>query len=324
MTAFLIVVTLLVAWRGITWLRRQRRRAWEQMLGNPPLQHRPRSRCRFGDRRRRREGTEVAGTLVAMLAAGGHDPVAHLGAGVVLQPGETPWAQARARLATWDTHAAQVSRRRVRWWGRRLDSVVRQVTASGWQDNGEVDWLITSLRLVGRTQSGSELISIWWSGLAGLQVDLETDTIRLNGNNGWRGHLTGPGVAPIAVGAVAACHGPQALSVHQVSPAFAGQPLTPSRPEHRSRSRSNRVIRCPICGRTGDCREGTGDDPGSGSPRLASATPAGLPPCLPPSRPPGPPGRDHRQRGDRHAHCYSGSDLPPSRDRPSRPAMRRR
>ena len=86
---------------------------------------------------------------MAVLAAGGQDPVAHLGVGVVLQHGETPWAQARARLATWDNHVAQVSRRRVRWWERRLDSVVRQVTASGWQDNGDVDWLITSLRLVG-------------------------------------------------------------------------------------------------------------------------------------------------------------------------------
>ena len=216
MTAFLIVVTLLVAWRTITWLRRQRRRSWEQILGNPPFQCRPRHHGRFGDRLRRREGAEAGGALVAMLAAGGQDPVAHLGAGVVLQHGETPWAQARARLATWDTHAAQVSRSRVRWRGRRIDSVVRQVTASGWQDNGEVDWLITSLRLVGRTQSSSEMISIWWSGLAGLQVDLDADTVRLDGYNAWRGYLTGPGVAPIAVAEVAACHGPTALPLHPV------------------------------------------------------------------------------------------------------------
>jgi hypothetical protein len=152
--------------------------------------------------------------LVAVLAAGGHDPVAHLGAGVVLQPGEMPWAQARSRLATWDTHVARLSRSRVGWWGRRVDSAAREVTTSGWQDHGEIDWLITSLRLVGRTQPDSELTLIWWSGIAGLLVDLDAETVHLDGNNGWRGHITGPGVATIGVAAVAACHGPAALLVH--------------------------------------------------------------------------------------------------------------
>lgn len=152
--------------------------------------------------------------MVAMLAAGAHDPVAHLEAGVVLQSGEMPWGQARARLATWDTHVAQVTRSRVGLWGRRVDTSAREVTTSGWRDNGEADWLITSLRIVGRTQPDSELTSIWWSGLAGLQVDLDADTVHLDGNNSWRGHIIGPGVAPIAVAAVAACHGPAALLVH--------------------------------------------------------------------------------------------------------------
>lgn len=151
---------------------------------------------------------------MAMLAAGGHDPVAHLDAGVVLQPGETPWGHAQARFATWETQAVQVARSRVRWDGRRVDSTLREVTASGWHDHGETDWLITSLRLVGRTHDDGELISIWWSGLAGAQVDLPSDAVHLDGNNGWRGHITGPGVAPIGVAAVAACHGLEALSVH--------------------------------------------------------------------------------------------------------------
>jgi len=119
---------------------------------------------------------------VAILAAGGHDPVAHLDVGVALQVAETPWAQARARLATWETQAVQVTRRRVRWGGRRVDSAAREVTAAGWQDHGEIDWLITSLRLVGRAQADGELISIWWSGLAGAQVDPAGDAVDLDGS----------------------------------------------------------------------------------------------------------------------------------------------
>jgi len=97
--------------------------------------------------------------------------------------------------------------------GRRADPA-GGAPLRGWQDRGEGDWLITSLRLVGRTRPDGELTSIWWSGLAGIQLDLGADTVHLDGNNGWRGELIGPGVAPIAVAAVAACHGPEVLLVH--------------------------------------------------------------------------------------------------------------
>jgi len=73
---------------------------------------------------------------------------------------------------------------------------------------------LATLRLVGRTRPDGELASICWSGLAGIQLDLDADTVHLDGNNGWRGEITGPGVATIAVTAVAACHGPEALLVH--------------------------------------------------------------------------------------------------------------
>lgn len=211
---FVIVVALLMAWRAGAWVRHRGLSSWERSFGRPLLHRRPRRHRRVGDRRRRRVATEQARAIVAMLAAGGYDRVAHLDAGVVLQPGEMPWGHAQARFATWETQAVRVARSRVRWGGRRVDSTVREVTASGWQDHGETDWLITSLRIVGRTHPGGELISIWWCGLAGTQVDLPSDAVHLDGNNGWRGHLTGPGVAPIGVAAVTACHGPEALPVH--------------------------------------------------------------------------------------------------------------
>lgn len=133
MTAFVIAVALLMAWLAVAWLRRWRASSWERSLG-PSLHRRPRRHRRVGDRRRRRAATEEARALVAMLTAGGCDPVAHLDVGVVLQPGEMPWGHAQARLATWQTQAVQVAASRVPWGGRRVDSTARQVAASGWQD----------------------------------------------------------------------------------------------------------------------------------------------------------------------------------------------
>ena len=193
---FVIVVALLMAWRAGAWVRHRGLSSWERSFGRPLLHRRPRRHRRVGDRRRRRVATEQARAIVAMLAAGGHAPVAHLDIGVVLQPGEAPWGHAQARLATWETQAVQVAASRVRSGGRRTDSAAREVTVSGWQDHGEIDWLITSLRLVGRTHADDELVSIWWSGLAGAQADLVSEAVHFDGNNGWRGDLTGPAVSP--------------------------------------------------------------------------------------------------------------------------------
>jgi hypothetical protein len=297
---FVIVVALLMA---VAWVRRRGASSWKRSLGGSPLHRRPRRHHRVGDRRRRQDASEEARAFVAMLAVGGRDLLAHLHTGVILQAGETPWAHAQARLATWETQAAQVAASRVRWGGRRVDSTGREVAAGGWQDHGELDWLITSLRLVGRTQANGELISIWWSGLAGAQVNLAGDAVHLDGSNGWRGAITGPGVAPIAVAAVAACHGQEALPVHP-GLALLRRPATQT---ETSRSPEPPALRPgdpmpPTAWSWGNCNEGPGGGPGPGGPRLASAAPAGQPPHLPPPRAPGPSCRDRRQRGDRRAH----------------------
>ncbi|MDA8360170.1 MAG: hypothetical protein M0Z95_28600, partial [Actinomycetota bacterium] len=49
---------------------------------------------------------------------------------------------------------------------------------------------------------------------AGLEVDLAGGQVRVQTANGWRCVLSGPGVAPIAVAGVAACHGVAALVEH--------------------------------------------------------------------------------------------------------------
>jgi hypothetical protein len=216
-SVFWFIVGLLVAWRLISWVRRARGDGWEQALGarsSRCRRRRPRRHRRLGDARRRRMAREQARDLVAVLASGGHDPLVHLAAGVVLEPGEVAWQRTTARLAVWRTESTWVTHSRVSWWGRRAHSVGREATTSGWREHGSIDWLITSARLVGRAPGSGELISIWWAGLSGVQVDLGLGVVKLEATNGWRAQVAGPGVAPIAVAAVAACHGLADLAKH--------------------------------------------------------------------------------------------------------------
>ena len=54
---------------------------------------------------------------------------------------------------------------------------------------------------------------MWWSGLAGVDIDLDHDRLTLNAVNGWTGQLCGPDVSMIGVAAVGMCHGAEALTV---------------------------------------------------------------------------------------------------------------
>jgi hypothetical protein len=66
--------------------------------------------------------------------------------------------------------------------------------------------------LYGRAKDG-KISSIWWARPDNLVVDLDTDRMLL-GTDAWRAQLTGSRVTPIAVAAVAACHGTAALPPH--------------------------------------------------------------------------------------------------------------
>lgn len=67
-------------------------------------------------------------------------------------------------------------------------------------------WLPWRESLVNCQPPDGELLSIWWSGLAGIQMDVDADTVHFDGANGWRAEITGPDVAPIGVAAVAECY----------------------------------------------------------------------------------------------------------------------
>lgn len=213
MNVLWIVVGLLLLWRIVALSRRWRRPDWTGTMGARP-RRRPRRHRRLGDRTRRHLAREQARELAVVIASDSRDPVAHLSAGVVLEPGERAWQESTARLSVWGTEATWVTPSRVSWFGRRAQTSGREATISGWRDCGRIDWLITSERIVGRLGRSGELISIWWGGLSNVQVDLDAEVIRLDATNRWRGHLCDPGIAPIAVAAIAACHGPAALAGH--------------------------------------------------------------------------------------------------------------
>jgi hypothetical protein len=75
---------------------------------------------------------------------------------------------------------------------------------------GTTDWVVTNQRIATRA-AGGQVISIRWAAISGLTVDLVAEVVVLDGANGYHGELRGPTVATVAVVAVAACFGTQAL-----------------------------------------------------------------------------------------------------------------
>ena len=142
------------------------------------------------------------------------NPTAHLAAGVILQPAEDAWLRARARLAVRTSQPAWTANTQVSWLGRRARNVQPRDHNRAVAGPRKIDWLITSQRIVGRLTATGEMISVWWSGLGGVDIDLKRERIVLNALNGWTGMLSAPTLAPMAVAAIAMCHGLEALLLH--------------------------------------------------------------------------------------------------------------
>jgi hypothetical protein len=138
--------------------------------------------------RDRTEAYHDARALAIELARGepstAFDPMA---AGVVLQPGEIVYRQ----VPLWI---------RVQQDGR-------------WADASYADVLVSDMRLLCRFASGS-LVSLWWSGLVGLRVDLAAEHIVLDFGDGQLVNLSGPLVAPVAVVGIASVYGMEAMLTH--------------------------------------------------------------------------------------------------------------
>jgi hypothetical protein len=108
-------------------------------------------------------------------------------AGVVLQPGEAAYRQVPIWIRVQQDG---------RWAGASLAEVV-----------------VTDLRLLCRFGSGS-LVSLWWSGLVGLRVDLPAEHIVLDFGDGQPVNLAGAQVAPLAVLGIASVYGKESMLTH--------------------------------------------------------------------------------------------------------------
>jgi hypothetical protein len=138
--------------------------------------------------RDRTEAYDDARTLAIELARG--EPSARfdpMGAGVVLQPGESVYRQV---------------------------SVWIRVQADGrWAGASSADVIVTDRRLLCRFVSG-RLTSLWWSGVVGLNVDLAAEFIVVDFGDGQPVCLSGAQVAPVSVAVIASIYGIQGLLGH--------------------------------------------------------------------------------------------------------------
>jgi hypothetical protein len=144
-------------------------------------------------------------------AAGGgtaDGPASH-DIGFVLEHSEHVWYRCPAAYQ-WCTSVSWIDQR-ISHWGYRASAY--EVTTPRMVSLGMSDWLVTERRLATR-QSDGQVISIYWTALAGLIVDLVAERVVLEGVDGYHGELAEPGIAPMAVAAIAACHGPHALLDH--------------------------------------------------------------------------------------------------------------
>lgn len=132
-------------------------------------------------------------------------PISPYGIGIALQAGEVIYRRVWARYSTLGTTPDLVDGR-----GRLL------LGSPIWRDWGWCDTLVTSHRLVTLLAGDSgRLVSNWWTSIAGVEVNLEQETVTMDDRaSEWRGAYAGPTAPIIAVAAIEWLYGPAALVDH--------------------------------------------------------------------------------------------------------------
>lgn len=152
---------------------------------------------------------QAARDLALVIVYGQSPGVQAYDLGIVLNQGETAWQRAPAYYTyRADQHWTVLHQGR-----RGRCSTVNEVHEACMLGAGLLDWLITNQRLAARQPDGT-VLSIYWSAIEALTVDLTREIVILDAAGGFHGELAGPAIAPIAVAAIAACHGPCALLDH--------------------------------------------------------------------------------------------------------------
>jgi hypothetical protein len=96
---------------------------------------------------------------------------------------------------------------------RRLPIWVRVQQDGRWAAASYADVIVTDMRLLCRFATG-HLASLWWSGIVGLNVDLEAEHVVLDFGDGQPVSLSGVQVSVVSVAATASIYGAQALVGH--------------------------------------------------------------------------------------------------------------
>jgi hypothetical protein len=129
--------------------------------------------------------------------------------GIVLNDGETAWQRAPADYWYRGERSWMVQHNSYRGYRSTLSEVHQPCMYYA----GMLDWLITNQRLAARQPDG-QVVSIYWSAIEAIGIDLAREVVVLDGADGYHGELAGPAMAPIAVAAIATCYGPRALLDH--------------------------------------------------------------------------------------------------------------
>jgi len=176
----------------------------------------------------RETGRHAARELALTIVRGRSSAMQAYDLGIVLNDGETAWQRAPADYWYRSERSWMVQHNSYRGYHSTLSEVHQPCMHYA----GMLDWLITNHRL-GARQPDGHVVSIWWRAVEAVIVDLMREIVVLDGTDGYHGELRGPAIAPIAVAAIAACHGPQALLYHPALEPLRDRPhagATPRRP----------------------------------------------------------------------------------------------
>jgi hypothetical protein len=157
-----------------------------------------------------RETSRNAARALALTIVDGHSPgMQAYDLGIVLNDGETAWQRVPADYR-WRGEQSWIVQHNSH---RGYRSTLNEVHQPCMYYAGILDWVITNQRLAARKPDG-QVVSIWWTALEAISVDLAREVVVLDGMDGYHGELSGPTIAPIAITAIAIRHGAQALLEH--------------------------------------------------------------------------------------------------------------
>jgi hypothetical protein len=186
----------------------------------------------------RETGRHAARELALTIVRGQSSAMQAYDLGIVLNDDETTWQRAPADYWYRGERSWMVQHNSYRGYRSTLSEVQQPCMFHV----GMLDWLITNRRLAARQPDG-QVVSIYWSAIEAISVDLTREVVVLDGTDGYHGVLIGPAIAPIAVAAIATCHGPRTLLDHPALEPLRAAPVGASAPSQQIETTSTELTR---------------------------------------------------------------------------------